>query len=152
MKGGPMKPKQKMTGFVFLSLMLFSVSFNSCSKHTDLVDLTCTQENGAAISSDTAGAAVTGNCENTSLLVAPSMLSYPQLFYTGTGLQPKFRWSSVSSTMGTVAYSFFLDNNSNFSSPEISQTGLANPFYTPTLGLTAGRYYWRLQAIDSAGQ
>jgi len=40
-----------------------------------------------------------------------------------------------------------LDNNLDFSSPELTLTSLFSPTFTPELTAT-GTYYWRVKAVD----
>ena len=76
---------------------------------------------------------------------APSLLSPAQ---DATPAQPvAFDWSDVS---GAVSYRVQIDNSSTISSPFIvNQTVTASQFVAPTLA--AGQYWWRAQAINSAG-
>jgi hypothetical protein len=76
---------------------------------------------------------------------APSLLSPAQ---DATPAQPvAFDWSDVS---GAVSYRIQIDNSSTISSPFIvNQTVTASQFVAPTLA--AGQYWWRVQAINSAG-
>ncbi len=60
---------------------------------------------------------------------------------------PYFEWSSVS---GATSYHIQVDNNSNFSSPEIDTT-TSSSNYTPASALSYGIYYWRARASNSCG-
>ena len=52
-----------------------------------------------------------------------------------------------------TAYSFQIqiDNNSNFSSPEVNVSGIRTTSYKLPVPLTPGVYYWRVRAFDLAG-
>jgi len=63
---------------------------------------------------------------------------------------PAFDWSDVTDPSG-VTYTIQVDNNADFSSPEISQTGLAVSTFTPTTALADGTYFWRVRAVDGPG-
>ncbi|MEE4355185.1 MAG: dockerin type I repeat-containing protein [Desulfococcaceae bacterium] len=54
-----------------------------------------------------------------------------------------FSWSSL---QNAVSYEFFLDNNADFGSPEISETGLLSPSYTLSMQPENGVYYWKVRA------
>ena len=60
---------------------------------------------------------------------------------------PTFSWIASS---GATLYWLQVDNNANFSSPEINQT-TASTSYTPTTPLAVRTYNWRVQAQDAAG-
>lgn len=59
---------------------------------------------------------------------------------------PQFCWGAVS---GATAYWLAVDNNSNFSSPEISLDVGNVTCYTPATALAPGAYYWKTTAWDS---
>jgi hypothetical protein len=63
--------------------------------------------------------------------------------------KPGFSWSSVSSG-GTTRYRIQIDNNSSFSSPVVDQI-VNTASYTPPIPIHQGTNYWRVQAIDQAG-
>ncbi len=65
---------------------------------------------------------------------------------------PTFDWDDVTDTSG-VTYSLQVDDDWNFSNPDVTQTGLTSSEYTLTSGeaLTEGNWYWRVKAIDGAG-
>jgi hypothetical protein len=50
-----------------------------------------------------------------------------------------------------VSYGLQVDNNSNFSSPEVNVSGLATSAYT-TGTLAQGAYYWRAKAVDGGSK
>ncbi|MFA5858615.1 MAG: FlgD immunoglobulin-like domain containing protein [Elusimicrobiota bacterium] len=63
---------------------------------------------------------------------------------------PVFDWSDVTDASG-VKYKLQADNDSDFSSPVINQAALTASTYSPTAGLANGTYYWRVCAVDGAG-
>jgi len=71
----------------------------------------------------------------------------PANAFTTCDTTPAFTWSSVS---GATSYRIQVDNNSDFSSPEIDQT-TSNSQYTPSAPLSAGTYYWRVGASNTCG-
>jgi hypothetical protein len=64
--------------------------------------------------------------------------------------RPPFDWSDVSDPSG-VTYTIQADNNSDFSSPELNVSGVATSAYTPAANLANNLYYWRVKAVDGAG-
>ncbi|MDY0017334.1 MAG: C25 family cysteine peptidase [Candidatus Delongbacteria bacterium] len=77
---------------------------------------------------------------------APTLASPANGSSTGD-MTPTFDWSDVS---GATSYTILVDNNSNFSSPEISQSP-ATSTYTPSTNLNYGTYYWKVLANNSYG-
>lgn len=75
------------------------------------------------------------------MLVSPTNGSTVQDF------TPTFDWSDVT---GATSYTILGDNNSDFSSPEITQSPTGST-YTPTTDLTAGTYYWKVLSTNAAG-
>ncbi len=75
----------------------------------------------------------------------PTLLS-PSNSGGTTDQTPTFEWSNV----GGTSYTIQVDNNSNFSSPEVNQT-VAAITYTPSSNLAYGTYYWRVLATNSYG-
>ena len=61
--------------------------------------------------------------------------------------QPAFDWGDV---LDAVRYDLQVDNSSTFSSPEVVASP-AGSAYTVTTPLADGRYYWRVRAVDLAG-
>jgi hypothetical protein len=64
---------------------------------------------------------------------------------------PTFRWAAVTDLSLPVTYTLQVDNDSNFSSPEVNIPGLIENAYTPTSELENGTYYWHVRAVDNAG-
>ncbi len=80
---------------------------------------------------------------------APVVLSTPPNQTTGVSLSEVFEW--VASLGSGVTYDFQLDDNPDFSSPVVNQTGLTTNSYTAT-GLSSGtNYYWRVRASNNCG-
>ncbi|MDY0017333.1 MAG: S8 family serine peptidase [Candidatus Delongbacteria bacterium] len=65
-----------------------------------------------------------------------------------TDTTPYFDWSDVS---GTLNYEILVDNNSDFSSPLINQTGLTVSEYTAASALANGTYYWKVRGTNASG-
>ena len=63
---------------------------------------------------------------------------------------PTFTWGAVSDPSG-VTYNIQVDNDADFSSPEISETGLTDTTFTPLTELPDENYSWRVRAVDGAG-
>ncbi|MFH1228117.1 MAG: PEGA domain-containing protein [Planctomycetota bacterium] len=78
-------------------------------------------------------------------LPAPTLM-YPAYGSTTTDTTPDFDWSDIPTAS---AYGIMVDNNFDFSSPEISQTTTPSN-YTPTTPLTTGTYYWKVRTQDSS--
>jgi hypothetical protein len=76
----------------------------------------------------------------------PTLLT-PTDASTTTDLTPTFDWNDVS---GATSYTIQVDNNSDFSSPEIQQSPTVST-YTPASNLAAGTYYWRVLATNANG-
>lgn len=75
---------------------------------------------------------------------APALLSPSS--GASTTKRPWLKWSNVSNV---VKYQIQVDNNSDFSSPEVDAT--TNKTTLQTKSLPIRTYYWRVRAIDSAG-
>jgi parallel beta-helix repeat protein len=93
--------------------------------------------------------------ENFTLTIdtAPPPAPSPELPSNGTILNdntPTFVWSMVTDSSG-VTYELQVDNDPDFSSPEVEQTGLVDNSFTPTAELMDENYSWRARAIDGAG-
>ncbi|MBS3147914.1 DUF4215 domain-containing protein [Candidatus Woesearchaeota archaeon] len=67
--------------------------------------------------------------------------------------RPTFDWNDApdAATSSGVLYDFIIDNNADFSSPEISATSLATSEFTPTTDLVEGKFYWQVKSKDEAG-
>ena len=78
----------------------------------------------------------------------PPSLYQPQNGEIITDNTPYFDWSDVD---GAVKYWLQVDNNSNFSSPEINDSSITSSNYTATSPFPDGTYYWRVKARNSAG-
>jgi len=81
----------------------------------------------------------------------PSLLS-PANEVNTSDTTPIFDWSDVTDPSG-VTYSLQVDDNADFSSPIVSKEGLTESTYTLTKdeALSKGTYYWRVKAVDGAG-
>ncbi|MEW5767449.1 MAG: Ig-like domain-containing protein [bacterium] len=66
---------------------------------------------------------------------------------------PTFDWDEPDSTYHIVSYIFELDDHDDFTNPDISVSGLTESTYTlpPAYALSEGHYYWRVVAVDEAG-
>jgi hypothetical protein len=63
---------------------------------------------------------------------------------------PTFDWNdSTDPGVDSVSYTIQVDDNCDFSSPEIDQAGVAASQFTPATGLPDGTYCWRVKATDS---
>jgi subtilisin family serine protease len=60
---------------------------------------------------------------------------------------PAFEWDD---NPETASYTILIDNNSDFSSPEINETVVPSN-YTPASNLLEGTYYWKVLATNVAG-
>ncbi len=77
---------------------------------------------------------------------APSLAS-PANASTLYILKPVFDWADVS---GATSYTILVDNNSDFSTPEINQSPTVSN-YTPTSDMAIGTYYWKVLSTNSFG-
>jgi hypothetical protein len=66
-----------------------------------------------------------------------------------TTVRPAYSWSAVSSG-GTTTYELEVDDNSGFSSPDVDVT-VTTTSSLPAISLRQGTNYWRVRAIDAAG-
>ncbi|MEM2878942.1 MAG: Ig-like domain-containing protein, partial [Candidatus Hadarchaeales archaeon] len=64
---------------------------------------------------------------------------------------PTFSWTAVSDISSPVTYHLQVDNDPDFSSPEIDLTGILENTYTPATGLPEENYSWKVRAVDNAG-
>jgi hypothetical protein len=65
---------------------------------------------------------------------------------------PLFNWSDVNDPSG-VTYELSIARDARFSSGVVLKNGIAASTYTliPAEALTPGQYYWRIRAVDGAG-
>jgi hypothetical protein len=85
----------------------------------------------------------------TRILPGKPTLSSPSNESTISSLKPSFDWDDTSYA---TSYRIQVDNNSNFSSPEIDSSGLTSSSYNYTSNLLVNtQYYWRVQASNVAG-
>jgi parallel beta-helix repeat protein len=65
---------------------------------------------------------------------------------------PTLIWTVITTENSwPVTYGLQVDNDPDFSSPEINRDGLADNAYTPTADLVDDVYFWRVRATDGAG-
>jgi hypothetical protein len=64
---------------------------------------------------------------------------------------PTFKWNAVPDSSAPVTYYLQVDDDNNFSSPEINVSGLLENTYTPMSALVDENYSWRVSARDNAG-
>ncbi|HQO09535.1 MAG TPA: hypothetical protein PLK90_05095 [Clostridiales bacterium] len=95
---------------------------------------------------DPVNAIVTIPVEFDVLAIPAPVLSSPADLSLTTDLTPTFDWGNVNIA---TSYTILVDNNSNFSSPEINQTPTAST-YTPGTNLATGTYYWKVRTNISA--
>jgi hypothetical protein len=80
---------------------------------------------------------------------APPTLVAPADGATDLPPRPDFEWSAAT---GADAYTLEVDDNADFSSPEIVATGLTGTTYTPTIDLAEfTTYYWRVASENLCG-
>jgi hypothetical protein len=83
---------------------------------------------------------------------APALLSPADGAFTNDNT-PTFDWSDVTDPSIPVAYELIVDNNSDFSSPEIflkSENALPVSTFTPSSPLPDSTYSWKVRARDGA--
>ena len=78
---------------------------------------------------------------------APTLIS-PANGLVNDDNTPTFDWNDVS---GAVEYQLQVDDNNDFASPVVDQTGLTVSTYALAFPLDDGVYYWRVRAKDAAG-
>jgi parallel beta-helix repeat protein len=65
---------------------------------------------------------------------------------------PNFRWTSITiENSFPITYELQVDNDNNFLSPEVDATGLSENTYAPVIELADENYFWRVRAVDGAG-
>jgi len=78
--------------------------------------------------------------------------SAPALVSPTNGLHvedtPVFDWSDVADAK---SYEILVDNDADFSSPEIPVSDVSLSTYTPTITLGNGTYSWKVRAYDNVG-
>jgi len=79
----------------------------------------------------------------------PPTLQLPENGTHTSDNTPYFQWIGGSNA---TSHRIRVDNDSDFSSPEIDQSGLTENNYTPTTGLADGQYWWKVTAINEDGQ
>jgi hypothetical protein len=84
---------------------------------------------------------ILGEYTPSSGLATPTLVAPASGSFTNDN-RPTFRWDN---SYVADDYELWVDNNSNFSSPEILENVTEN-FYTPVTGLGAGSYWWRVRA------
>jgi parallel beta-helix repeat protein len=81
--------------------------------------------------------------------LAPSLLSPADGTFTSDNT-PAFAWGAVTDPSG-LTYDLQVDNDPDFSSPEVKQTSLVDNTYTSTAELVDENYSWRVRAVDGVG-
>ncbi|MCS7131748.1 MAG: DNRLRE domain-containing protein, partial [Hadesarchaea archaeon] len=81
---------------------------------------------------------------------APELLE-PADGATTTENRPRFRWAAVADESMPVAYRLQVDDDGDFSSPEVDASWLEDNSFVPALELPVDNYRWRVQARDNAG-
>ena len=79
---------------------------------------------------------------------APNLIA-PAANAALTIAKPAFSWSAVASG-GTTRYQIQVDDSVSFGSPRLDQ-GVATTSFVPTIPIHQGGNYWRVRAIDQAG-
>jgi beta-lactamase superfamily II metal-dependent hydrolase len=104
--------------------------------------------NGPSVWSNT-GTFTTGNPPAAPILLAPAINALT------TNPRPTFTWKPVVMPVGTTLENYIIqiDNNSDFSSPEIDEMITPpTPTFTPASDLTPNtRFYWKVRAMSTAG-
>lgn len=78
---------------------------------------------------------------------APTLLS-PENNATTTDNTPTFRWTEPETP---ESYTFVIDDDADFGSPTQTISNITDNTYTLTIELAVDNYYWRVRAIDEAG-
>ncbi len=81
---------------------------------------------------------------------APTM-TYPDNDENINDNTPNLDWTAPSENSYPLTYDVWVDNNSGFSSPEVTATGITDENYQLTSELQDNLYYWRVRATDNAG-
>ena len=82
------------------------------------------------------------NVQPAKAIPTPTLYSPANGSTVSTG-KPTFDWSDVT---GATYYQIIVDNNSDWSSPEVRIWDLTVSNYTPTITLKNGKYYWTVTA------
>lgn len=77
----------------------------------------------------------------------PSLLD-PNDTYVTADNTPTFTWSSVA---GSIMYEIIVDDNSDFSSYNIT-ANVTTASFTPAVAITDAKYYWKVRSYSSANQ
>jgi len=82
---------------------------------------------------------------------APTLLA-PSDGWRTNDQTPSFDWTDVTDPDGdpVVTYDLQVDDNSNFSDPEIDRSGLTSSGYTPGSNLSEGTHYWHARSSDGS--
>jgi hypothetical protein len=86
---------------------------------------------------------------DTAAPAAPSLISPKDKAKTRDST-PEFQWSPVTDPSG-VTYVLQIADNENFTSLELQISGLTVTSHTVTEKLDSGKHYWRVKAVDGAG-
>jgi len=80
-------------------------------------------------------------------------LSSPSSGWGTTNPTPTFAWNSASDSLsGVASYTYQIDTSTSFNSGNLrTVTGITSTSYTPSTPLAIGTWYWRVGAVDSAG-
>jgi len=97
-----------------------------------------------------------GTWSSTWTLLIDTIVETPMLLEPSNGTKindntPTFGWTIVSDNSPPVTYDLMVDNDSDFTSPEINVSGLSDNTYTPTSELADENYSWRISARDDLG-
>ena len=80
----------------------------------------------------------------------PTLISPPNTA-TINDNTPTFDWSDETDPSTPVFYDLIVDNNPDFSSPEIAKLDLLVSTFTAIISLSDGTYNWMVRAFDNAG-
>ncbi len=70
-----------------------------------------------------------------------------------TDYTPTFTWSMPSTSPPFDHFIVQVDNNNDFSSPEVNETSVSASPFTPTSDLASNtKFYWRVRAVNLAGE
>lgn len=78
---------------------------------------------------------------------APTLISPGNNAFTNNN-KPSFDWTDITGT--GISYSLLVDNDTGFSSPEISVGSLSTSSFTSVNALSDGVYYWKVNSKDGA--